>query len=185
MISEVLFALWFFLPAGVANMAPVLAAVLPGLRRLNAPLDFGVSVRGKRLFGSHKTWRGLVAGSIAAIVVLALQQYAVREYGWFARPAEAVGYTMLPTVALGAIFAIGALAGDAIESFIKRQRGIAPGKAWFPYDVIDHIIGAAILTAPFVLFAWWIYPVVVSVWLFATLAVSYAGHWMRIKERPL
>jgi CDP-diglyceride synthetase len=41
MTSSLLFALWFFSPAGIANAAPILAAKTPGLRRFNTPLDLG------------------------------------------------------------------------------------------------------------------------------------------------
>ena len=39
MIKDILFVLWFFLPAGLANMAPIFAARLPYLRKLSFPLD--------------------------------------------------------------------------------------------------------------------------------------------------
>ncbi len=185
MLETVLFALWFFLPAGTANMAPVPTAKVPGLRRLNAPLDFGATWRGRRVFGAHKTWRGLVAGIIAAVATLGLQQYLVRTYGWFGSAAGDAGYLALPTVWLGVLFALGALGGDAVKSFFKRRRNIAPGQVWLPYDLIDHIVGAAIVAAPFVLFEWWVYPVVVFIWLFANLAVSYSGYLLHLKESPL
>lgn len=185
MINTVLFALWFFLPAGAANMIPVPVAKLPGLRALNAPLDFGASWHGQRIFGAHKTWRGLIAGMVVAIGVLWLQQHLVSTYGWFKTETEAVGYASLPPVGLGILFALGALGGDAVKSFFKRRHGIGPGKVWLPYDLIDHIIGAAVVTAPFVLFDWWVYPVVVVIWLFANLTVSYAGFLLHIKESPL
>jgi CDP-2,3-bis-(O-geranylgeranyl)-sn-glycerol synthase len=185
MLEEVLFALWFFLPAGVANMAPILAAKMPLLREWEAPLDFGRTFRGKRVFGSHKTWRGLVAGIIAAMLVLWLQQYLVREHGWLASQAAAVDYTALPVVWLGLAFAVGALGGDAVKSFLKRQHNIGSGKAWLPYDIIDHIIGAMVLSAPFVLFAWWIYPVVFVIWAGANFGISYASYKAGIKARPI
>jgi len=185
MPEDILFALWFFLPAGVANMAPIPISKVPGLSRLDAPMDFGASFRGVRIFGAHKTWRGLAAGIIAAILTLWLQQYAVESYGWFAERATSVDYLSLPTVWLGVVFAVGALGGDAIKSFFKRRRGKAPGQVWLPYDLIDHIVGAAVLAIPFVLFDWWIYPVVFVIWLFVNLMVSYTSYLLHLKERPL
>jgi hypothetical protein len=38
-----MFALWFFLPAGVANAAPVFANKIPVLNRWKTPMDFGKS----------------------------------------------------------------------------------------------------------------------------------------------
>jgi CDP-2,3-bis-(O-geranylgeranyl)-sn-glycerol synthase len=185
MLDDILFALWFFLPAGVANMAPVPIAKLPGLRRLNMPIDFGATFHGKRVFGENKTWRGLVAGVIAATLALWLQQYLAGEIEWVRSLMEQIDYQGLPTLIVGPLLAIGALGGDAIKSFFKRRRGAAPGQAWFPYDLIDHIIGAAIVMTPFVVFELWVYLVVVLVWLVANLMVSYAGYLLHIKERPI
>jgi CDP-2,3-bis-(O-geranylgeranyl)-sn-glycerol synthase len=185
MLDEILFALWFFLPAGMANMIPIPVSKIPVLRNWEAPIDFGATFRGKRVFGPHKTWRGLIAGIIAATVTLWLQQMATGQYGWFGHEASLAGYSSLPTLWLGVVFAIGALGGDAVKSFYKRRRNIAPGQVWFPYDLIDHIVGAALLTAPFVLFSWWIYLVVFVVWLLANMLVSYAGYIVGIKERPI
>ncbi|HEU4913993.1 MAG TPA: CDP-archaeol synthase [Candidatus Saccharimonadales bacterium] len=184
MVDTILFALWFFIPAGIANMTPVPVAKLPGLRNLSAPLDFGATIGGQRIFGAHKTWRGLVAGIAAATLTVWAQQWLVREYGWFVASAADEGYLSLNGWLLGPALAVGALGGDAVKSFFKRRRNIVPGSVWLPYDLIDHIIGAAILALPFVFFAWWVYPVVVVLWLFANLGISYAAYLAHIKERP-
>src|SRR3990167_5862066 len=55
--------LWLLIPAGFSNMAPVFAAKL--LPSWNYPVDLGYGLHGRRIFGSHKTMRGLVAGAIA------------------------------------------------------------------------------------------------------------------------
>ena len=66
MISYLVFALLFFLPAGVANATPVLANKIPLLNRWDAPMDFGRSWKGQRVFGDNKRWRGFVTGSLFA-----------------------------------------------------------------------------------------------------------------------
>ncbi len=61
--AGILRALWIFLPAFVANMAPVFMAKL--LPRWNAPIDGGrLAKDGKRLLGAGKTWRGLTGGGL-------------------------------------------------------------------------------------------------------------------------
>jgi CDP-2,3-bis-(O-geranylgeranyl)-sn-glycerol synthase len=182
--KETIFALWFFIPAAIANMAPVFAAQLPGLRKFEAPLDFGMSLGGKRVFGAHKTWRGLVSGMVAATAVLWLQQYLARYYGWFTSSAQHVHYLALPLFLLGPAFAVGALGGDAVKSFVKRRRDIPSGGVWLPYDLIDHIIGAALLALPFVAFDWWTYVVVVTVWFVGNFGISFLGYLLHIKKRP-
>jgi CDP-2,3-bis-(O-geranylgeranyl)-sn-glycerol synthase len=178
-------ALWFFLPAGAANVAPILVARLPGLRQWNAPIDGGQTYRGKRIFGSHKTWRGLIAGIVGATFVLWLQQLMVGHSDWAHQIAGAVDYAHLPTLIVGPLFAIGALGGDAIESFLKRQRGIEPGKGWFPFDQTDYIIGGALLTAPFVHLTLWHYTLLLFIWFGTHVAASYIGYLVGLKERPI
>ena len=184
MLETILFALWFFLPAGAANMIPVPISKVSKLKDMNAPLDFGMKYRGQRVFGEHKTWRGLLAGIVAATFVVWLQQVIVRHFDWFSGVDVANDYTDMPTIMLGLVLAVGALGGDAVKSFFKRQLHIKPGAVWLPYDLIDHIVGAAILALPFVVFEWWIYPAVVLVWIGANIGVSYIGYLIGIKERP-
>ncbi|MGC8586740.1 MAG: CDP-2,3-bis-(O-geranylgeranyl)-sn-glycerol synthase [Candidatus Micrarchaeia archaeon] len=93
----------YILPAYVANGAPV---IFGGGR----PIDFNKKLFGKRIFGSHKTIRGLVAGIASGIIVAA---------------AESV---FLPyMLEIGLLLAIGTHVGDLLNSFIKRQAGMKPG----------------------------------------------------------
>jgi CDP-2,3-bis-(O-geranylgeranyl)-sn-glycerol synthase len=185
MLHDILFALWFFLPAAMANVSPILVAPIPGLKKWDAPMDFGRTFRGKRIFGSHKTWRGMIVGIIAATGTLALQQYAVGHYDWARDLALSVDYRALPTLIVGPLFAIGALGGDAIESFFKRQRGIGPGHGWFPFDQTDYIIGCAIATAPFIRLSVLQYVWLVVLWLVAHVISGYIGYLLHLKERPI
>ena len=47
---------------------------------------------------------------------------------------------------LGFLLAIGAMFGDLIESFIKRRLNILPGQRFIPWDQLDFVIGALILS---------------------------------------
>ncbi len=185
MLRDIFFALWFFLPAGIANMVPIFAAIIPGLRKLDAPMDLGKSFRGKRIFGDHKTWRGLIMGILCGTLVLASQQLLVIHSGWLQHMTSQVDYQHVPTFALGPLFAIGALGGDALESFFKRQRNIAPGHGWFPFDQTDYIIGGAIATMPFVRLSLAQYSLLLILWLLAHLASSALGFLLGVKERPI
>jgi CDP-2,3-bis-(O-geranylgeranyl)-sn-glycerol synthase len=92
------------------NSAPVLVSWIAGTRG-SWPLDFGVSLPdGRRILGSHKTWRGVAAAVLVA--------------GCLARPLG------LP-FGFGAAFGAAAMLGDAVSSFIKRRIDCKPG-AWIP-----------------------------------------------------
>jgi CDP-2,3-bis-(O-geranylgeranyl)-sn-glycerol synthase len=185
MLKELLFAIWFFAPAGVANATPVFTAKLPGLRNLKAPMDFGKTFRGQRVFGSHKTWCGFVSGVVMATVALALQQLLVKHFAWAQTLTSQVDYQHLPTLILGPLFGIGVLGGDAIESFFKRQRNIMPGHGWFPFDQTDFLVGGAIATAPFVRLSFVQYVVLILFWFAAQVIATYIGFLVGLRERPI
>jgi len=88
----------------VANATPVLLGTFLGTRWA-WPVDGGRQLRdGRPVFGSSKTWRGLIAGVLATTAVAAL----------LGRPA-------LLGCAAGAL----ALSGDLCASFAKRRLGYA------------------------------------------------------------
>ncbi|HVU59551.1 MAG TPA: CDP-archaeol synthase [Candidatus Saccharimonadales bacterium] len=182
--NEVLLALWFFLPAGLANMAPIPLARLLG-KRWNAPLDGGRRFRGKELFGANKTWRGLAIGIIVATAALWLQQLTVHHAVWVANFAGPAHYTTLPTLLLGPLFGLGALGGDAVESFCKRQRGTPPGHAWFPFDQVDYVAGSIICTLPVVRLDLTTYVWALLLWPLIHLAAAYIGFRTGFKSRPI
>ena len=104
MDSELIVRLVLMLVA--ANGVPVLLEMLFG-QRFAWPVDGGRQfVDGRRLFGAHKTVRGIVgAVAVAALV------------------APVAGLDHLH----GALFGLLAMAGDLVSSFIKRRANFAPG----------------------------------------------------------
>jgi CDP-2,3-bis-(O-geranylgeranyl)-sn-glycerol synthase len=184
-IKHVVFALWFFLPAGLANMAPILASRLSGLKYWDGPIDGGATLHGRRLLGPHKTWRGIAAGVVFATVSLWLQQLLVGHAHWTGWLTDGVNYAALPTFLLGPLFGIGALGGDAVESFFKRRRGTAAGQAWFPFDQTDYIIGSILATLPIVQLSLPVYAWSLVLWPGIHLVAAYAGYLLGLKERPI
>ena len=184
MINDILFAAWFLLPAAIANIAPVLVAKVPGLAAWDAPIDGGRMFRGHDLLGPHKTWRGFVAGIILATLTLCVQQLLSHDSGWVASFSP-VEYATLPTLILGPLFAIGALGGDAVESFFKRQSGIKSGGSWVPFDQIDYIIGAIIATLPVFVASAAQYAWMLGIWFVMHLLGSYVGYLLRLKKDPI
>jgi CDP-2,3-bis-(O-geranylgeranyl)-sn-glycerol synthase len=127
LLGEFLGAVWFILPAYFASISPVWFRL-----RGKTPLDFGRTFRGKPIFGSSKTLKGFIGGALCGTLLGGIQQFAFgKPYGFL----------------LGALLGFGAMTGDAIKSFFKRQHGIPPGKSWFPFDQLDFIVGALIFAA--------------------------------------
>lgn len=160
MLNLILSSLYFILPAYIANICPVLLKFLPFGRPIN-----------KKLFGENKTWRGFYVGYLGAFAALLFQLY-LQKSG--ALPSDSIIYNssiltaasnngyITPLLDYGHIniflyafvFGIGALTGDLLKSFMKRRLGIAPGKAWFPFDQLDFVIGALIFLAPLYVPTW-------------------------------
>lgn len=185
MLRDIAFVLWVFVPAGVANMAPIFAAHITALKCYDAPVDFGKSFRGKRIFGDHKTWRGFAAGIITATLVLTLQQALAGQFSWAAWLADGLDYGDLPVLIVGPLFALGALGGDAVKSFFKRQVGVKPGGSWIPFDQIDYIVGGALAVSPFIHFTARQYVLLLVVWTLVVLASTYLGWRLKLKDRPV
>ena len=149
MLKDIVLLLWLFLPVGLANTAPVIARKLPVIKRYNQPVDFGRTYRGKRIFGDHKTIRGIVAGVIMGVIVVAVQMILTALFDWPERISNEVNYSSPIVLLMGAFMGFGAVAGDTIKSFFKRQVGVAPGKSWVPFDQLDFVLGGLVLSFPF------------------------------------
>lgn len=185
MIQDILLALWFLVPAGLANSAPMIAKKIPGIDRLDAPMDGGRKYRGVALLGPHKTWRGLISGMIMSTIIFWLQQLAFEQTAWAANISNGVDYAALPTLILGPLFGLGALGGDAIKSFFKRRRGIQSGDTWIPFDQIDFIIGAIVVSLPFVVLAPAVYAWMFVLYFGLHVSFNYVGYKLGLKDNPL
>lgn len=174
-MNHYLFALLFFLPAGVANSVPPLANKIPGLRNWKTPIDGGCKFRGKRLFGQNKTWRGIITGTALAGVT------AVFLYPALGGDAN----RSLEFFIMGAAIGFGALLGDAVESFFKRQLNIASGNSLLIFDQIDYVIGAMLFSLPFGRFALEDYLAVIIVYITGHFIISYLSFKAGIKEKPV
>jgi len=183
-MNQLLFALWFYLPAGNANMAPVFAKKIKFLDFLDIPLDFGKSFNGKRIFGEHKTLRGLLTGYVAAVVVLVLQIWLYENWTFF-YDLSFIDYSSINIWLFSAIFTLGALGGDAIESFFKRQIGIKPGASWVPFDQIDWILGAVLLSIFVTDFGPQIYFYAIIWGLLLHPISTFIGWFFKLKDKPI
>lgn len=183
-MSEIIFALWFYLPAGNANMAPVFAKKIKFLQPLDKPLDFGKTIGGKRIFGDHKTFRGLLAGYVAAWLAFVFQVWLYQNVNYFYESAL-FDYSSANIWLFAAIFSLGALGGDAIESFFKRQIDIKPGKSWVPFDQADWIIGAVLLSLLVTDFQLSFYLLAITWGLLLHPLSTLIGWSIKLKDKPI
>lgn len=134
-------------PILLAALANGLCMKYDYLSRIRRPLDFGLSFRGKRVFGDHKTWRGLLTTTVFCTLG-ALIQARIQRTGQLAPWLFLCDYGRL-WLPLGLALGLGATLGELPNSFLKRQLSVLPGKrrkgifgaAFFVLDQVDLAIG--------------------------------------------
>jgi len=135
--------LWVLLPAYLASAF----ATLPKGR--GPAMDFGRNWPwdGRRILGPSKTWSGYLVGSTLAVPFGLLEAALI-----LAAP---------PNLQLVPLVAYGAMAGDALGSFVKRRLGRPSGARTLvldqlPFVAVPLLVGAAVDPGLFVsVFASW------------------------------
>lgn len=132
----------------------LLAAVAQGLcirddylPQLKRPLDFGLSFKGKRIFGDHKTWRGLIINVVFCTLGTAIQA-RLQNKSYIPSCLLLLDYSKNGILA-GILLGLGMTVGELPNSFLKRRLNISPGRQergllgviFFLFDQIDLTIG--------------------------------------------
>ncbi|NPA47904.1 MAG: CDP-2,3-bis-(O-geranylgeranyl)-sn-glycerol synthase [Thermococci archaeon] len=132
-LSSLAWAVWYILPAYVANASPVLVG---GGR----PMDMGRKWRdGKRILGDGKTWRGFFGG-IAIGTAFGAFQYLITPSFY--------GGSFKTALSLAFLLSLGALVGDLVGSFFKRRAGLPRGYPAIGLDQLGFLISALAFAYP-------------------------------------
>lgn len=154
-----LFLIAAFSLAGLAQSAWLRSRAA---ERFAVPLDGGATLRGRRIFGANKTWKGLVVmvpsvGIAFGVLVagLAIARPTVLADLW---PLSRAGYFLL-----GCWAGLGFMLGELPNSLVKRQLDIAPGRppasfagrfVSFIVDQTDSVLGALLALSMVVRVPW-------------------------------
>ncbi len=161
-------SLYLFLPAYVANMAPVLFRWLPFLDK---PVQ-------EKVFGKNKTWRGLLTATLCGGFIFFIQKVL---YAQGFRSLAIIDYSDFSTL-YGFLLGAGAILGDLVKSYFKRGYEVAPGERWFPWDQLDFVFGGIL----FSLFMYVPPAEVVLILLIASpvlhIVVNHAAYWLGIRK---
>lgn len=168
------------LPGIFANMTPIL--VRKHWKFLAYPVDFNRNWRnGKPVLGSHKTWRGLIAGTLAAIVVVAIQKALLSQE--FFEAISILPYQDYSIWLIGFLIGFGVLFGDIVKSFFKRRLKIKPGAKFIPWDQTDAVLGALI----FISFVWappWsVITTLLGLSFVLHIVIRHLGYYLRINNQ--
>jgi hypothetical protein len=182
---------------GTLHMVVVKNDLFPALR---VPIDGGRMLGGERIFGDHKTWRGVVFMVVVSALVGAIQGGLGGAWAASAGAAcidfasfgigtgpirQASGYALV-----NALLGFGYVLGELPNSFCKRRLRITPGKTdgglkghiFFVVDQADSVVTALVLGA--LVFGWSAALVVVGTLALALLhlSVNASLHAMRVRK---
>ncbi len=169
MIQLILQAVWFILPAYLANAAPAIISKTFLIKK-SPQIDFGVELGGKPLLGAGKTWIGLLFGILVGLIV-------------------GMGQSIVPflpqmTVNLALLLAVGALVGDLVGSLIKRRLNMKRGAKAPLLDQLDFLIGAFIFSAIVMPINWYYFAILIVLTPVVHLGANFAGWKMGLKKEP-
>jgi CDP-2,3-bis-(O-geranylgeranyl)-sn-glycerol synthase len=130
-IQIIIQALWFMIPAYVANPS----AVLFGGGR---PMDFNRRMSdGSRVLGDGKTWRGFIGGISAGMSVGLIQQ-AVAQSLDIKTLMFHENFTNFFLIIF--LLAFGSMTGDLLGSFVKRRLGSERGSKRPILDIYSFLL---------------------------------------------
>jgi len=160
-------SLIYILPAYIANASPT---ILGG----GTPIDLGKKfIDGRRIFGDHKTIRGLISGIVIGTLTGPLLYLLGAETDLFNSFFRAL------------LLSIGTHIGDLTGSFIKRRINLKPGESAPILDQLGFLIFALILSTP-------VYPVdiptaitLVVITLILHPITNLIAYKAKIQETPL
>lgn len=155
-----------FMLAGLAQAVWLSSALA---RRFAWPLDAGLFVRGRRLFGDNKTVKGFIVMVPATAVSIAVVAALIGAGGYSAAmwSLDTPGFAMV-----GLVAGLGFMAGELPNSFVKRQLGVAPGAPaagpiagplFAVADRIDSALGTLIALSLIVPVPWEVWVMVLAV----------------------
>jgi len=146
-----------------ANAAPILASRISGNRHA-APIDRGYLLAdGQPLFGTSKTWRGLIAGLILPALL-----------------APLIGLDIV----IGSITGLLAMSGDLLASFSKRRLGMVSESRATGLDQLPESLLPALAASLWLPLNWVDITAVVAVFMTLEMLASPLLFRLGIRNHP-
>lgn len=147
----------------IANGTPIVARQIFG-RRFEYPIDFGWHLKnGQNLFGSSKTFRGIITAIIvatfAAVILNVSWKHGLLIGGW-------------------------AMLGDLLSSFVKRRLGMAPSSMALGLDQIPESLFPLLAVSNALGLGWWQIAYLVVLFVVTELVLSRVLYKFKIRNRP-
>ena len=158
------------------------------LSRLKRSLDLGLSIRGRRIFGDHKTWRGLMINVVFCTLGTMIHAW-LQNKGYLPPWLLLLDYRK-DGYLVGILLGLGMTLGELPNSFLKRRLEIPPGKrkkgllgvAFFLFDQVDLAIGIWVflffLIRPSLLLVLWSFLLTIVL----HMAISSVGYLLGMRK---
>ena len=183
MFTLILQIFYFFLPIGFANSAPVFVKKIKYFNFLDIPCDFNKTFNNKPILGRSKTFRGLISATIMGITVCCLQKYLFNK--GILTNFSIIDYSRYSAIFLGFLLGFGAIFGDMVESFFKRQFNVKSGDPFLIFDQIDYILGAIAFSVFYFSLGIKNYILAIIIYVVMHFLVSYLGYLTGFKDKPV
>lgn len=179
--------LWLAVPVMLAAGIHVVVIRLDWPRQFKKPIDFGLTLRGRRLFGDNKTWRGALVMVTVSSVGMVLQQLVQ------VRTLELFDYGGVNAWLCGAALGVGFVLAELPNSFLKRQFDVPPGHQatgrtyWLftTLDQVDSVVGCLVALAFVWLPSWQVILATLVLCSFVHIAFNLVFVALGLKRRAL
>jgi len=157
------------------------------LRKLCFPLDHYKTYQNHRIFGNHKTYRGLVIMVLAAVFFTYIL-YRLLNFFPVLQVYNLLDMQHYSFVFYGFLFGFGYVVGELPNSFIKRRLEVKEGKTssfWMRIiDQIDSVFIIMLLLVAFSHFTWKHF--IVGVFFYGLLhaAINYLLFLVGLRKEP-
>lgn len=169
-------AVWLVFAIGTAGVIHVLWLKSSFSRRFRQPLDGGLTIRGRRLFGENKMLRGLMVMPPATAFTFALLG-GLRDWLPSSVAAGIWDLSVVNYAYLGFVCGLAFMLAELPNSFLKRQLDVSPGEVPNQYalrlfvlalDRLDSVVGVLLVVTILM-------PVAAATWLW-TFLLGPAAH---------
>lgn len=165
----------------MANIGASISRFIPFFNTIKAPIDFGKSIKGKRIVGDHKTIGGFAFGVLFG-TIFGIIKYLV--FDKYMGNYQLLNLSFMGNLWLYFLMSFFALLGDILKSMAKRFFDIAPHRAWIPFDEIDHSTLSMGMVVIFFGISVKVMLTVIIIFFFLHIISNLVGYSLKIKSVP-
>ncbi|MBN2745467.1 MAG: CDP-archaeol synthase [Bacteroidales bacterium] len=141
------------LPVIFAAITHMIVVKLDWFSILKFPLDHYKMFREKRIFGPHKTYRGLVYMIVSSVIFVWIFYFLIEQTQFF-QSYNLLDFKRFSPWFYGIVLGLGYILGELPNSFVKRQLDIIPGKSGsFLFSIIDQLDSIILINILLLIFA--------------------------------